>query len=56
MVNKIKASDFKQRIIQLLTRATYDAVVKDKQIVIAVMMSLLKSLTNLQSQQFRFDM
>ncbi|KAL1501054.1 hypothetical protein ABEB36_006453 [Hypothenemus hampei] len=56
MVNKAKASDFERRIIQLLTRATYDAVVKDKQMVIAVMTSLLKSLTNLPSQQFILDL
>lgn len=41
-IDKTKASYFEQRVVQLLTKATYEAVVKDKLMVIVVMVSLLK--------------
>ncbi|XP_050315622.1 anaphase-promoting complex subunit 1 [Anthonomus grandis grandis] len=49
-LDKSKASITEQRVVQLLTRTTYDAVVKDKLMVIVVMIALVKLIINLESQ------
>lgn len=41
-VDKTKSTRFEQRFVQLLTRTVYDAVVKDKLMIIGVMVALLK--------------
>ncbi|XP_066251923.1 anaphase-promoting complex subunit 1 [Euwallacea similis] len=49
-IDRTKASQFEQRIVQILTRTVYDAVVKDKMMVVVVIVALLKTIMNLQYQ------
>ncbi|CAG9772745.1 unnamed protein product [Ceutorhynchus assimilis] len=49
-LDRTKANHYEQRFIQMLTRAIYDAVVKDKLMMIIIMVSLIKLVLALQSQ------
>ncbi|XP_030754835.1 anaphase-promoting complex subunit 1 [Sitophilus oryzae] len=49
-IDRTKASYMEKKMVQLLTRMTYDAVVKDRVIIIDIMIALLKMIVMLNSE------